>query len=169
MRTYLVDEDGEELAIDLLRTHVRSSNLVDFELAALQDNRVVNTEKITIRKIAGNLFSSSDGVKWEKIAKQSLPKRVVNVDRVFRVFRGYKPSGLLGSSSGELLTKMPGKVVEISVSEGDTVSKGQKLLVLEAMKMENEVKSNTDGIIKRIHVKEGDALEAGVLMIEMGD
>ncbi len=47
--------------------------------------------------------------------------------------------------------------------------KNTPLIILEAMKMENEIKSSIDGIIEAIHVKEGDNLEQGVLMIEIRD
>ena len=62
---------------------------------------------------------------------------------------------------------MPGKVVKILCKNGDKVEKGQTLLILEAMKMENEIKSGVTGQVKNIHVKAGDALENGVLMIEV--
>jgi biotin carboxyl carrier protein len=62
---------------------------------------------------------------------------------------------------------MPGKVVKILVEVGQTVQKGQTLVVLEAMKMENEIKCGLNGTIKAIHVKEGQALDQGVLMMEV--
>ncbi|MCP4912644.1 MAG: biotin/lipoyl-binding protein [Oligoflexia bacterium] len=62
---------------------------------------------------------------------------------------------------------MPGKIVKIMVKEGDEVKKGQTLIILEAMKMENEIKCGMDGTVKAIHVNEGDALESGVLMMEV--
>ena len=167
MRTYLVDEEKNEMIVDLRKTIIHNRSLIEFELTTLVDNAIVNSERIYIRKLGGSFFSSVDGVVWNKVAKQELPKKILNVDRVFSVYRGFLPSGLSGGSSGELLTKMPGKVVKISVSVGDRVAKGQQLLVLEAMKMENEIKSNMDGVIKNIYVKEGDALQSGVLMIEM--
>ena len=72
-----------------------------------------------------------------------------------------------GGNEGELLTQMPGKVVKILVEEGQTVQKGETLIILRAMKMENEIKSSLDGVVKAIHVKEGQALENGVLMMEV--
>ena len=167
MRTYLVDEEKNEMIVDLRKTIIHNSSLVEFELTTLVDNSVVNCERIYIRKLGGSFFSSVDGIIWNKVAKQDLPKKILNVNRVFNVYRGFLPSGLSGGSAGELLTKMPGKVVKVSVSEGERVKKGQQLLILEAMKMENEIKSNMDGVIKNIHVKEGDALQSGVLMIEI--
>ncbi len=56
---------------------------------------------------------------------------------------------------------MPGKVVKIAAAVGETVSEGQGIIVLEAMKMENDILSPVDGIIKEIAVGEGDTVEAG--------
>ena len=65
------------------------------------------------------------------------------------------------------MTQMPGKVVKLLKKEGDAVVKGETVLILEAMKMENEIKAGTDGIVKSINVKEGQALEVGFLMVEI--
>ena len=59
---------------------------------------------------------------------------------------------------------MPGKVIKILANEGDVVKAGQGVIVVEAMKMENEIKSPKDGVVKEIKVKEGDAVEAGARM-----
>lgn len=66
-----------------------------------------------------------------------------------------------------LKSPMPGLVVRIAVTEGDSVSKGDPLLVLEAMKMENELKADSDGIISAIHTSEGEAVTKGQLLIEI--
>ncbi len=73
-----------------------------------------------------------------------------------------------GDTSGEKLVKAPmaGIVVEILVSVGQQVKEGDKLLMFEAMKMENELLSEYSGRIKEIKVKEGDSVETGqVLMV----
>jgi len=64
-------------------------------------------------------------------------------------------------SSGNNVVKapLPGVVVDITVSEGARVSKGQKLLVIEAMKMENEILSDYDGVVEKILVKKGDNVD----------
>jgi biotin carboxyl carrier protein len=167
MRTYLIDKDNNEYITDLTRTIVHSSELVEYHFETVNDNKVVHSEKVYVRKLAGQYFASSDNVKWEKVARQNLPTRMLNVDRVFDLYYGYKPSGLSGGAAGELKTQMPGKIVKVMVKEGDTVEKGQTLIILEAMKMENEIKCGVDGVVKTIHVKEGDALEQGVLMMEV--
>lgn len=167
MRTYLIDKESNEYVTDLTRTIVHSSELVEYHFETVKDNKVVNKESVFVRKLAGQYFASSDNVKWEKVARQNLPTRMLNVDRVFDLYYGYKPSGLSGGAAGELKTQMPGKIVKIMVNEGDQVEKGQTLIILEAMKMENEIKCGVDGVVKTIHVNEGDALEQGVLMMEV--
>jgi biotin carboxyl carrier protein len=59
---------------------------------------------------------------------------------------------------------MPGRVIAVLVSEGDTVEKGQGVLIVEAMKMENEVRSPISGEIKEIRVKPGDTVEGGAVL-----
>lgn len=167
MRNYLIDKEKNEFIVDLTRTHIRSRELIEYEFSALEENELKDAKSVFVRRLAHNYYGSFDGIKWKKIARQNLPTTMLNVDRVLDLYRGYKPSGLTAGSEGELLTQMPGKVVKISVEEGQKVEKGQTLIILEAMKMENEIKSDVSGIVKAIHVNEGDTLESGVLMLEV--
>ena len=167
MRTYLIDSENNELIVDLTKTTKHSAKLVEFEFCTHSENETINKESIYIRKLAGNYYCSNDNKAWRKIARQHIPHSLLNVDQVFKVYRGFKPSGLSGGASGEQLTQMPGKVVKINVEIGQKVNKGDCVLILEAMKMENEIKTSVEGIVKDIHVKEGDALDSGVLMMEI--
>jgi len=63
---------------------------------------------------------------------------------------------------------MPGRVVALLAEEGATVRAGQGVLVLEAMKMENEIQAEHDGVVQRICVTEGEAVEGGDLLFELG-
>jgi biotin carboxyl carrier protein len=167
MRTYLIDEEKNEVIVDLTRTKVHTSELVEFDYSTIENNELKDRKTIFIRQLCGQYFASEDNKKWSKISRQDLPSKMLSVDRVFDVYRGYKPSGLTGGNEGELLTQMPGKIVKINVGEGDVVEPGQTLIILEAMKMENEIKCGVAGTVKAIHVNEGDALEQGVLMLEI--
>lgn len=62
---------------------------------------------------------------------------------------------------------MPGLILSLNVEEGQKVTEGETLLILEAMKMENSITAPNDGIIKSVNVKSGAAVEKGALMIEM--
>jgi biotin carboxyl carrier protein len=66
----------------------------------------------------------------------------------------------------EIKAPMPGMVLNILVAEGDTVKKGDPLIVLEAMKMENILKSPTEGIIKKISARKGSPVEKNELLIQ---
>ena len=62
---------------------------------------------------------------------------------------------------------MPGLVLEISVKEGQEVLEGEKLLILEAMKMENSIVIHANATIKKINIKKGQAVEKGQVLIEL--
>ena len=72
-----------------------------------------------------------------------------------------------GKTSGNVKAPMPGKVLQVLVSEGDVVEEGQPLLVLEAMKMENVIKAAAQGEVKDVPVKEGQAVEKGALLVSL--
>ena len=167
MRTYLVDQDKNEYIVDLIKTRKHSAEMVEFEFRTIKDNQEVNKETVYIRKLADQYFASTDGVKWNKLARQDSPSLMLNVDKVYKFYHGYKPSSAGGGDEGGLFTQMPGKVVKILAKVGDKVTKGQTLIILEAMKMENEIKCGASGVVKAIHVKAGDALDNGVLMMEV--
>lgn len=79
----------------------------------------------------------------------------------------------LGGSGGakhkglKVKSQMPGKIVKVLVSSGQRVEPGTPLLVMEAMKMENEIRSTVSGLVKEIKVQAGQAVETGVLLISI--
>jgi biotin carboxyl carrier protein len=83
------------------------------------------------------------------------------------------PKKLLSSSAGsdladgivELKTAMPGKVVRILLKENAEVKSGEGVIIVEAMKMQNEMKSPKDGIIKEIKFNEGDTVNSGDVLV----
>jgi glutaconyl-CoA/methylmalonyl-CoA decarboxylase subunit gamma len=85
---------------------------------------------------------------------------------------GAGPAAAVGaaSASGKIALRapIPGKVVKIAVKVGDKVRAGQTLLVLEAMKMENELRAPRDAAVLAIHAAEGTAVEAGHELLSLG-
>ncbi len=71
------------------------------------------------------------------------------------------------AAGGEVRAPMPGLVLDVLVEEGDEVTADQGLLVLEAMKMENELKAPSGGIVTAIHAASGDAVDKEALLIEI--
>jgi len=71
-----------------------------------------------------------------------------------------------GFGTGENLSSgMPGKIVKVLVKPGDEVKEGDPLIIMEAMKMENEMRADRDVQIKSVNVKAGDNVEAGALLV----
>jgi len=68
----------------------------------------------------------------------------------------------------EVAAPMPGKVLQLKVAEGDSVKDGDTLLILEAMKMENEIIANTSGSIKKINVAANDMVDTGDVLLVIG-
>jgi biotin carboxyl carrier protein len=74
-------------------------------------------------------------------------------------------SGGAGAGGGLLMSPMPGKIVKLLVKAGDRVQEGQTLLVMEAMKMQNELKTSTPGTVTIVHVQEGATVETGASLV----
>ena len=70
-----------------------------------------------------------------------------------------------GVGPAEITTSMPGRVVRVLVAEGDEVEAGQGVIVVEAMKMENEIAAPKAGAIKTLAVAAGDTVESGALLL----
>jgi len=68
---------------------------------------------------------------------------------------------------GNVKTPMPGRVVRVLVNEGDVVKLGQAVVVVEAMKMENELAAGVAGTVSKVHVAAGSTVDGGALLIEI--
>lgn len=68
---------------------------------------------------------------------------------------------------GSVTALMPGAIVRLLVAEGQAVQIGDVLLILEAMKMENEIQAEREGVVKKIHVQPGDRVETGQPMVDI--
>ncbi len=72
--------------------------------------------------------------------------------------------GTAGQGATKVNAPMPGKILSVKVSSGQAVKKGDVLMILEAMKMENEVVAPADGTVASIDVTEGSSVEAGAIL-----
>ena len=80
------------------------------------------------------------------------------------------PAAAPTSSAGAdaITSPLPGSVLDIKVSVGDSVKKGQILLLIEAMKMENEIVAPSDGVVKAIHTSKGATVATGTALVTLG-
>jgi biotin carboxyl carrier protein len=103
---------------------------------------------------------SPDGILKLQTGLQEFTAEVVDP----RAWRGRRHSALEAEGRQQVLAPMPGKVVRVLVQAGDTVETGQGLLVVEAMKMQNEIRSPKGGTVERLNVKEGQPVNAGEVL-----
>ena len=81
------------------------------------------------------------------------------------VLKKKRTPGSKKKKSGTVSANIPGKIVTIEVKEGDVVEEGQVILILEAMKMQNEIQAPISGTVKSIHCEEGQSIEANVPLV----
>jgi 3-methylcrotonyl-CoA carboxylase alpha subunit len=138
---YIASLDGKTVSIQVLRAENGRMDLL------------IDGERVTAHV-------SSDGA-----------KRWVTIDghtSMLTKTSGAK-QGVRHDHAGGLTAPMPGQVRSVSVGVGDAVKKGQTLAVIEAMKMEIRIQALKDGVVKIVHVKQGQTVEREQILIEMED
>lgn len=78
------------------------------------------------------------------------------------------PKKVSGGAGEKVASPMPGTIVSVNVSDGQSVKKGDVLVVLEAMKMENEIKAPKDGTVTGISVSKGESVDTGATLVTIG-
>ena len=140
------------------------------------DGRARPVEITALDGAAAALRFADDGasfhVAFAREAKGRWRVALAERELLFEVLTPVEAAGI-GSVEGasgpaRIEAPIPGKVVAVNVVVGDAVTVGQSLIVLEAMKMENELTAEREGTVARIHVAEGEAVEAGALLVEVG-
>jgi biotin carboxyl carrier protein len=99
-----------------------------------------------------------------KLKLQSGPHEFTAEVQDPRAWRGRKHGGLEAEGRQQVLAPMPGKVIRLLVKEGGAVQAGQGLIVIEAMKMQNEIRSPKSGKVERLLAKEGQTVNVGEIL-----
>jgi 3-methylcrotonyl-CoA carboxylase alpha subunit len=127
----------------------------------------------SVRLVDGILYLNVDGQqKQVAVARQGRSVWVTLGGQTYQLQRVDRRSQI-GERSGsrtasELEAMMPGVVQEILVAEGEAVTVGQPILVLEAMKMEQRLTSSGDGVVQAIHVQPGQLVRQGQILVSFG-
>ena len=152
--TYEIDIDKEDRII----VNDRSYN-VDVEYLSESGVLSLLLENQSIEAIVEQRDDS-----WEVLIQGELYTVIVQDERAFRLA---KERGSSFDVSGDAVVKspMPGLIINVLVEEGQRVDKGSKVVVLESMKMENELRSPRDGIVAHIHTSPGASVEKGEALV----
>src|SRR3954470_5018139 len=149
-RTYVVDVDGGTVTVDGERLEAHWAAIPGTPLIHL----LLGKESWTVacQQLDGSPPRWALGAAGERFEVEVQDDRSKQIEAL--TGQGRKPA-----AGGVVKAPMPGLVVRVEVSEGEAVQVGTGLVVVEAMKMENELRAQTDGVVERIHVKAGDRVE----------
>ncbi len=125
------------------------------EITAEQARIVVDDTEYTVELVElGRRPSAAPArVTSERPAAVSVPKA--------------RPSAAPQGPGGTITAPLPGLILQLKVKEGDTVSAGQCVMVMEAMKMENQITAPHNGTVKKVFVTDGDSVSEGDALVEI--
>lgn len=165
---YIVELNGERHEVELTEGAARmdgdpemtSAHLADVENTPLRLVTIGNeVHRVVARAGAGRGVYTVwvDGYRFQAEA----------LDERTRAIRDITAASAKPAGPAPVMAPMPGLIVRVNVAVGDTVSLGQGLVVMEAMKMENELRASTAGVVRIIHAAVGSAVEKGAVLVEL--
>ena len=163
---YVVDVNGQTIELELKSTSVGvGGETLEAHLAELEGTPVRlitigdEVHRVVVRRgqSRGRYTLWLDGFRYE----------VEALDERTRAIRDFSGASAAATGPAPLKAPMPGLVVRVAVQRGDDVVAGQGLVVMEAMKMENELRAQAAGIVKNILVSPGTVVEKGTLLLEL--
>ena len=138
------------------------------EIDAKRTGSAFTHEGMTIHT-GDELWLEIDGRKHKVVATKVGDVWWVHVNGHTMQFEVIEPGASSSDDEGGLSAPMPGKILEVHVSEGQNVKSGDVLMVMEAMKMEHKIVASSDGIVESIHFKEGDQVPQGAELLSLGE
>ncbi len=157
------DHNGQTFSADLTPTGKAyrigiGDEIIEAQILQAQDGKLdllIDGKRLTA------YVSSENSRRWVTVNGRTL---------IFNKSTGMRRGGAgQHHAAGELTAPMPGQVRAVNVKEGESVKKGQTLLLLEAMKMEIRVQSPRDGVVKKLSVQQGQTVEREQILIEIAD
>lgn len=152
---YQIEFEKDQVLID--------GEILDFDLSKLSKGKyhiISNFKSYTVELVELDKDKKKIDIKVNNTVYQVLLK-----DKMDELLAQLGMDALLEPKTENLKAPMPGLILEIAVEKGQEVAKGDKLLILEAMKMENVIKASGDGIVDEIKVEVGKSVENGQVLI----
>jgi pyruvate carboxylase subunit B len=156
-KTVDVDIDGDTVHVDGQEVSARIADLPGTPIVLLTVGDAVYRVAASRGASKGRYTLACDGRRYDAEA----------LDERTRAIRDLSAAAAGPTGPAPLTAPMPGLIVRINVSQGDQVKAGQGLVVMEAMKMENELRAVAAGTVKAIRVTPGTAVERGATLVEL--
>jgi pyruvate carboxylase subunit B len=164
---YIVDVNGERLTVELLGgdevrvgDRVLRARLTDVEGTPVSLLHVGDAVHRVLARRLGTRGHYTVALDGHAFSVEALDERT-------RAIRDLSAANAGAAGPSPLVAPMPGLVVRVAVAVGDQVAAGQGLVVMEAMKMENELRSSAAGTVKAVHAAPGSAVEKGTVLVEL--
>lgn len=165
---YITTVDGKTYTIEIHDEHRITVDGAPFEIDLVRiGKQPVYTLLINGQSHEGFIYEGEAADAWQVLLHGELYSVLVEDEREKRLRAAGGAASSPGTGEFNLKAPMPGLVVDVPVAEGQTVVQGQNLVILESMKMQNELKSPRDGTITRVRVKAGDSVEHHQVLVIM--
>ncbi len=163
MNNYVLTVDGEKIKAEIKNSFIKLNNRIfeDSEIIEINPNLIVLRtgnkiiDAVVEKKEPDSFRVTIDGLSYEITIRSELEQSA------FQLMKNKEKL----SQSGKIYSPMPGLILKIKKKVGDEIKTGDSLLVLEAMKMENDLRAESSGVIKAVHIEEGSSVEKNQLLI----
>ncbi|MEP2023122.1 MAG: acetyl-CoA carboxylase biotin carboxyl carrier protein subunit [Reichenbachiella sp.] len=156
-KTFEIDQEQDEYKFNGQPFKFDFAKSGNGDLHFLVNNKSYQTKVISINKEEKTVDVKVNNTPYTVSIKDNLDLLLAKL--------GMESVGQVGAS--DVKAPMPGLILEVLVSEGQEVKKGDHLLILEAMKMENVIKSPADGVINGLHATKGESVEKGKILLSL--
>ena len=146
-------------------SHLKDNGLADFQILERSGSKILFLYKA--KKYQAEILEQDDAFKNVKLCINDYTMTLNLQDDLDQLIDKMGMSTMEEEIGGDVHSPMPGLVVKILVKEGDEVKKGDPVLVLEAMKMENLLQAPADGIVQSIHCKATNTVVKGDLLVSI--
>jgi propionyl-CoA carboxylase alpha chain len=163
---YVVEIDGRQFTVTL-EGGTASVDGAKPVAAHLEDIEGTPVRLVTVGTTVHRVTARRDGARGRYALRIDGRRFAVDaLDERTRSIRDMADASRPPSGPVPLLAPMPGLIVRIHVAVGDTVTVGQPLIAIEAMKMENELRATAAGVVRAVHAVTGSAVEKGATLVE---
>ena len=163
---YLVTVNGRAHEVDVAERLGELSVTIDGRELDLSYEEVDNLGQVALISQGRSWAVSIEGDEHQVAATIAGHVYLVEIEDE-RELAAHAAAREAGPAGGPIKSVMPGVVVKLLVGEGDSVEKGQPLLILEAMKMQNEINAPGPGVVKTLHVREREAVGCGAKLVTL--
>ncbi len=153
--SYQISVDKEEILIDGKEIELDLAKLGQHKYHIISNHKSYSVELVSLDRAKKLVSVKVNNIVYKVALKDKMDELLVKLGM----------EAMLEAKTEDLKAPMPGLILEIAVEKGQAVAKGDKLLILEAMKMENVIKAGGEGIVADVKVNVSDSVENGQILI----